>query len=129
MNPGTTRMADKWHRYLPGNYSLYRSLIWEPRGAGKKPCSFGKSDTKQLWLTNGGPALHWPLFLRNVSFTSQIRGKQSNLEFGIAFKQGGRGDGPRILCTNFVGLQLAIYNSLNWKQVLFAERIPKTYNK
>ena len=65
-------------------------------------------DPGQLRLMNGGPALHWPLFQRNVSFTSQIRGNQSNLKFGIAFKQGGRGDGPRILCTNFVGLQLAI---------------------
>ena len=29
-NPNTTRAADKWQGYLPGNYKVYWSQVWDP---------------------------------------------------------------------------------------------------
>jgi hypothetical protein len=29
-NPGTTRAADKWQGYLPGDYKLYWLQVWDP---------------------------------------------------------------------------------------------------
>ena len=35
-NPGTTRAADKWQGYLPGNYRFRWSQVWDPLRNGKE---------------------------------------------------------------------------------------------
>jgi hypothetical protein len=59
-------------------------------------------------LMSGGSTLHRLQFPSNVFFTSLTRVSRSNINYGIAFKQGGHGDGPRLLCMNFTRLELAI---------------------
>ena len=72
----------------------------------KKPRSCGPSGTKQWQFMNGGLALHWHLSLSNSSFAFLTQVSQSSINFGIAFKLGGHGDGPCLSCTNYVGLEL-----------------------
>ena len=77
---------------------------------------------------NGELVLCRHLSPTNVSFAFQTRANQSITNFGTTFKQGGRGDGPRLSCMNFVGLEFN-YDNFNWKQAIFDEGIPKNYNK
>ena len=57
---------------------------------------------------SGGLALRRPRFPSNVHFASQIQANQLSIHFGTASKQGEHGDGPLLLCTLFMGLELAI---------------------
>ena len=74
-------------------------------GPGKKRHSFGQFGIRRWPSMSGGPALHRPLSLNNVCFASLTLVNQSNINFGIASKLEGHGDGPRSSCTNFVGLE------------------------
>ena len=69
----------------------------------KKWHSSGQFGTKWLMSTSGGPASLRYLFLNNVCFVSPIRVNQSNINYGIASKQVGNGDGQHSSCMSFAG--------------------------
>ena len=107
MTAGTTHVAGKWQGYLPRNYKFYWSQVWIHIGLARKQLSCGSSGIKQWQLMNGGLTLHWPPSPNNVFFVSLTQTNQSNINFGIASKLGGLGDGPRSSCMSFVELELA----------------------
>ena len=59
----------------------------------------------------------------------RTRANQLSIKFGTISNQEEHGDGPLSLCTIFVGVRFDNYDSLNWKQALFGERIPKKFGK
>ena len=73
-------------------------------GPGKKPHSFGQFGIRRWQSMNGGPVSLRSLFLNNVFFVSLTRVNRLNINFGIASKLEGHGDGPRSSCMNCVGL-------------------------
>ena len=98
-------------------------------GPEKKPHSCGQFGTKLLLLMSGGPTLRRLQFPSNVFFATLTRVSRSNIKFRIAFKLGGRGDGPRLLCMNFAGLELAIVTSSIGSKHYLGEEFPKNIAK
>ena len=106
-NPGTTRAVDKWQGYLPGNLGFIGPKFGTHCGQGKKLRSSNQSSITRLRSMNGGHVLHHPLSLSNVSLVSLTLANRPSINFGTASKQEGHGDGPHLLCMNFVGSERA----------------------
>ena len=78
---------------------------------------------------NGELLLHRHQSPSNVCFVFLILVSRSNANFGIAFKPGEHGDGPRSSCTNFVGFAHAIMLASIGSKFCLGKEFPKSMAK
>ena len=76
-----------------------------------------------------GLALRRPQSPSNVYFAFLTQVSMSNKNFGIAFKQEGCGDGPRLSCMNFAGIERAIMIASIGSKHYLVKRFPKNTAK
>ena len=100
-----------------------------PTDPVKKPRLCGQFGTKPLSLMNGELLLHRHQSPSNVCFVFLILVSRSNANFGIAFKPGEHGDGPRSSCTNFVGFAHAIMLASIGSKFCLGKEFPKSMAK
>ena len=98
-------------------------------GLVKKSHLFGQFGIRRSSLMNGEHALHRHQFPSNVFFAYLTPVSQSNINFGIAFKLDGHGDGPPILHMNFGGLDLATMIASNGSKWCLGKEFPKDMEK
>lgn len=94
----------------------------------KKLLSCGLYGIKWSRSTNGGLELHRLLSLNNVCYASPIRMSRLNTNFRIAFKLKGLGVG-HFHYARIMWVRTGNYDSFNWKQTLFGNKIPMRFVK
>lgn len=100
-------------RLIIGNVTFYvtigstgRAQVWDPLRSGKEVAFvwsiWHKAVDVNEWRARIAPAS----ISKQCVFAFLIPVSQSSTNFGIVFKQEEGKDGPRVLCINFVGLDL-----------------------
>ena len=78
---------------------------------------------------SGVLTLHRPPSPSNVYFAFLTRASQSNTNFGIGIQARQAWRWTTFIMHELCGVRTSNYDSFNWKQALFRERIPKKYGK
>ena len=128
-DPGIPRVAEKWQGYLPANYRYYWSQVWDPLRAGKEAAFlwsiWHKAVAVNEWRAKIAPAFiskQCPFCLPNTSesvkhkFWDCIQARRAWRWASFIMRE---------LC----GVRTGNYDSFNWKQALFGERIQRKFVK
>ena len=128
-NPGTTRAGEKWQGYLPGNYRLYRSHVWDPLRSSKEAAFmwfiWHKVVAINEWRAQIAPAFISKQCLICLPNTSEsIKHKfWDSIQARRAWRW------ATFIVHELCGIRTRNYDSFNWKQTLFEEKIPKKFTK
>ena len=128
-NPGTTRAADKWQGYLPGNYKFYWSQVWDPMRSGKEATFilsiWHKAIAVNEWRARIAPASISKQCVLCLPNTSEL----VKHKFWDCIQARRAWRWATYIMHELCGVRSGNYDCFNWKQVVFGERIPKRYGK
>ena len=128
-NPDTTRAAHKWQGYLPGNYKFYWSQVWDPLQAGKEAAFIWSIWHKAVAVNE------WRARIAPVSISKQCPFCLPNTSESVKHKfwdciQARRAwRWTTFIMHELCGVRTGNYDSFNWKQALFGERLLRKYGR
>ena len=126
---GTILVADKWQGYLPGNYRFYWPQVWDPHIAGKEVAFMWSIWHKAVAVNE------WRARVVPVSISKQCifclpntsESVQHKLWDCIQTRRAWRW--ATFIMHELCGVRNGNYDSFNWKQALFGERIRNKFGK
>ena len=128
-NLDTTRAAEKWQGYLPGNYRFYWSQVWDPMRFGKEAAFlwsiWHKAVAVNEWRARIAPASISKQCVFCLPNTSEL----VKHKFWDCIQARRAWRWATFIMHELSGVRSGNYDCFNWKQPLFGERIPKRYGK
>ena len=126
-NPGTSRAADKWQGYLPGNYRFQWSQVWDPLRSGKEAAFiwsiWHKAVAVNEWRARIAPAS----ISKQCVFCLPNTSESVKHKFWDCIQARRAWRWATYIMQELCGVRTGNYDCFNWKQALFGERIPKKY--
>jgi hypothetical protein len=128
-NPGSTRARDKWQGYLPSNYRFFWSQVWDPLRSGKEAAFmwsiWHKAVAVNEWRARIAPAS----ISRQCVFCLPNTSESVKHKFWDCIQARRAWRWATFIMHELCGVRSGNYDTFNWKQALFGERIPKKYGK
>ena len=124
---GSSRVADKWQGYLPGNYRFQWSQVWDSNRSSKEAAFiwsiWHKAVAVNEWRARIAPAS----ISKQCIFCLPNTSESVKHKFWDCIQARRAWRWATYIMQELCGVRTGNYDCFNWKQALFGERLPKKY--